>query len=75
MAGMRGDAPMAGPWFSSGSEGIWGRYSILAAARSQATAIKCRILFWLGASFPPPPPFHFLLTFSFPLGNFTGRMQ
>lgn len=42
---------MAGPWFSSGSEGIWGRYSILAAARSQATAIKCRILFWLGASF------------------------
>lgn len=74
MAGMRGDAPMAGPWFSSGSEGIWGRYSILAAACTQATAIKCRILFWLGASFPPPP-FHFLLTFSFPLGNFTGRMQ
>lgn len=47
---------MAGPWFSSGSEGIWGRYSILAAARSQATAIKCRILFWLGAGFPPPAP-------------------
>lgn len=42
---------MAGPWVSSGCEGIWGRYSILAAARSQAAAIKCRILFWLGAGF------------------------
>lgn len=64
---------MAGPWFSSGSEGIWGRYSILAAARSQATAIKCRILFWLGASFPPPPPFIFCLHFLFPLGILLGE--